>query len=74
MPTTNTIPVEMLGSQDGENEDDSLLGDIRAIIELMLEAVHTSETSVYFHETTREISQKGLFFFIMVEYRVRELL
>jgi hypothetical protein len=41
----------MSGSHGGEYEDDSLLG-YSAFIALMMGAVRTYETSVYFNETT----------------------
>jgi hypothetical protein len=40
---------EISDSHSGEHEDDRCLG----CITLLMEAVRTSETSVYFHETTR---------------------
>jgi hypothetical protein len=41
--------MEISGSHGGKYEDDCLLG---CIIALMMEAVCTSETSIYFNETT----------------------
>jgi hypothetical protein len=42
---------EISDSYGGKYEDDSLLG-YTAMIALMMEAVPTSETSVYFNDTT----------------------
>jgi hypothetical protein len=41
------------------SEDDSLLGYSAVISALMVEVVRTSETSVYFNETTRRYIAEG---------------
>jgi hypothetical protein len=48
---------EISGSRGGEYEDDS-------IIALMMEAVRTSETSLYFNETIRRYIPEGCHFLI----------
>jgi hypothetical protein len=49
---------EISGSHSCENEDGSLLG----MIALLTEAVHTSETPVYFYENTRRHIPEGCHF------------